>query len=674
MTALAELWADQALPLSLQLGALVLAAGALTLLLRRAAPRVRYAIWLLVVVRAAIPLALVSPIGLMPSPEPLPLPPPAPACEDPPAETPVAGLATTVPPAPSVEAEAPPALSAAPSIQAVLAGGWLFGVGVLGTLVLLRHRRLRREIARGHQPPREVERFVERQRERLGLGEPVAVRVLRGGGPAGPAVVGVLKPVLVLPAWMASAWREPILGPLVVHELVHLRRRDGWVNLLVTVVQVLYFFHPLVWLATWLLVKERERVCDDRVVAAYEGRPEPYVRALCRYALASAGNRPWPALSALAASRADLVRRIERLAEPGYRAPRRRFLLGGLAVAAVVAALVGLLGAQENGGAEASAPELDLPADLPRLEAYIRDRPDDLSARFVALEAYLMRGDGQNRDRIRTHALRLATADEELDTLVVQLLSWAAEGDEWLAERILSTWTARHEEAGGDLGPLRAATSFAVVHRPDLAADLAQRGEELAPTEAFWPWRRGEIVLARGPDGSRSGDAEALAGAAAEHLQRAAGLATGVDRLQVLAAAALAELAAGRTGEARRLAALELAEADTVAGTWYHGNAVHEAHIVLGLAALAGGEVERAEEHLRRSAEAPPSPQLRSFGPDVSLADALLDLGRVDAVLDYFNACRRFWESGHERLDDWASRLRRGERPDFGASRRLYRL
>ena len=671
MTTLVELWAEHALALSLQVGALVLAAGVLSLVLRRASPRARYVVWGLVVTRALVPVVLVSPIGLIPSPETPP--PPAPVdCSEVSEQGAAAMTAPPADPSPSREAAGPLALPPRGSIAQVLAAGWLLGVLGLGSVVVLRHRRLRREIGAGDPAPAAIETFVERQRRRLGLDGPVTVRVCGSRRPAGLAVVGVVRPVLVLPAWMAESWDETVFGPLVVHELVHLRRRDGWANLAVTVVQVLYFFHPLVWLATRLLVRERERVCDDEVVAAYAGRPAPYVRALCRYALAPAGDPVAPALSSLAASRADLVRRIERLAEPGYRAVGRRLVPRGLVLAAIVAGLVASLGARETDRSERVDPGLDLSAEIARLESRLRDEPNDLAARTGVLEAHVLQNRREDRAAMRAHARSLAEAEEPLDPLAIGALALAAGKDERILDETLSTWMGRLRRRPDDGTTRRQLVRFAARHRPGLASAAARRGEALEPDDPFWPAQLGEMALARGRSGSAA-LAQRAFGEAADHFRRAAERAQGGERLQALAQAARAELALGRPAEARRLAALELAEVGSGTGGWYEGNAVHEAHVLLGFAALAEGAVAEAESHLRRAGAAPSSPQLLSFGPDMSLAEALLRLGRTDAVLDYLDACRGFWEHGNDRLESWAAQIRRGQRPDFGPNRDYYR-
>lgn len=658
MTGLAELWTEHAIALSTQLGVLVVAAGILAFVFRHASPRVRYALWGVVLARSLVPVVLASPIGLLPAPR-VPPEPASLTCPEPEAE----GSAVPGPvgrrAAPEAEDGGTPAGALGVPVRPLLAGGWLLGVAGLGALVLLRHRRLRRELRNGVRPPPEIETFVERERLRLGVARPVAVRVCGSRVASAPAVAGVLDPVLVLPAGTADSWDEAAFGPLVVHELVHVRRHDGWVNLAVTTVQIVYFFHPLVWLATWCFLRERERVCDDEVVAAHDGRSAPYVRALCRFALASSRRTHAPGLSSLAGSRSDLVRRIERLAQPGYRSPRRRVLVHGLGAALVLAGLAASFGAREAGGRGPGGAEAPAGTEGP-----LRSAPDDLMA---AVDAYLAGYRPEDRDTLRLHALRLVESEALLDEVAVRILGAAAREDEWLFAEVLSTWLERLERAPDDVGLLRQSVLFASRRLPDLASDLARRGAALEPTEPYWPRRLGEIALANARSGSGPTDREALAQAVVQ-FRRAADLGEGVERLQALGHAARAELAFGRRAEARRLARQELAELPTVAGSWYEGDAVHEAHVVLGLAALAGGAVEDAEGHLRQAAQAPASPRLRSFGPDMSLAEALLGLGRTEAVLDYFDACHRFWDLGHERLDRWAAQVQQGEPPDFGPS------
>ncbi len=77
---------------------------------------------------------------------------------------------------------------------------------------------------------------------------------------------------------------------------------------------------------------------------------------------------------------------------------------------------------------------------------------------------------------------------------------------------------------------------------------------------------------------------------------------------------------------------------------WNYGNLIHHAHVIRGKAHLASGDLDLAATELRAASETPGSPQLDTFGPDFSLAWALLLAGRDDDVLHYLHGVARFWE------------------------------
>ena len=76
---------------------------------------------------------------------------------------------------------------------------------------------------------------------------------------------------------------------------------------------------------------------------------------------------------------------------------------------------------------------------------------------------------------------------------------------------------------------------------------------------------------------------------------------------------------------------------------WNYGNLIHDAHIVRGTVLLRRGDLHGAEAELRAAAKSPGSPQLDSFGPDLSLAWDLLTRGRDRAALDYLDGVSGFW-------------------------------
>ncbi len=61
---------------------------------------------------------------------------------------------------------------------------------------------------------------------------------------------------------------------------------------------------------------------------------------------------------------------------------------------------------------------------------------------------------------------------------------------------------------------------------------------------------------------------------------------------------------------------------------------------------------------------------MNSFGPNVSLANDLLEKGERDTVVEYFEACKKFWKMDRGRLDDWIALVKDGETPYFGGNLR----
>jgi uncharacterized protein (TIGR03435 family) len=91
-----------------------------------------------------------------------------------------------------------------------------------------------------------------------------------------PGIVGILRPVLVLPRGIAERLSAEQLEAVVAHELSHLRRRDNLTAALHMAVEAMFWFHPLVWWLGTRLVEERERACDEAVL---EGTRRPFAYA-----------------------------------------------------------------------------------------------------------------------------------------------------------------------------------------------------------------------------------------------------------------------------------------------------------------------------------------------------------------------------------------------------------
>ncbi len=98
-----------------------------------------------------------------------------------------------------------------------------------------------------------------------------------------PVVVGIAKPLVLLPASLASGLVPDQIESLLTHELAHIRRHDLWVNLVQRLIEAAFFFHPAVWYISGRVSMERENCCDDFVLSTGWPRVQ-YADALVRMA------------------------------------------------------------------------------------------------------------------------------------------------------------------------------------------------------------------------------------------------------------------------------------------------------------------------------------------------------------------------------------------------------
>jgi hypothetical protein len=124
----------------------------------------------------------------------------------------------------------------------------------------------------------------------------------------------------------------------------------------------------------------------------------------------------------------------------------------------------------------------------------------------------------------------------------------------------------------------------------------------------------------------------------------------------------------GKTEEARAYAEELSRILDRFESNWNYGNAVQDSNLVLGRIAVSEGDLIKAKEHLFKAGDSPGSPQMNTFGPNMSLAKDLLEQNEKQAVLQYFKQCSKFWKMDHGKLNAWAKEVESGQIPDFGAN------
>ena len=141
------------------------------------------------------------------------------------------------------------------------------------------------------------------------------VRLVKSGNPlAMPITWGFFRPVIMLPA-AAGEWPDHRRSIVLTHELAHIARHDWLLQIIAELARAIYWFHPLVWLATGRLRQESERACDDAVLLSGIA-PSNYASELLDLArILESSGRAWPTALAIARP-SNLERRFAAMLNP----------------------------------------------------------------------------------------------------------------------------------------------------------------------------------------------------------------------------------------------------------------------------------------------------------------------------------------------------------------------
>lgn len=156
---------------------------------------------------------------------------------------------------------------------------WACGVLLLSLRLVLSARQAYSLRRRGEPAQGTVLQTIERVAGRLNLSRPV--RTLTSSLSDGPAIVGWIRPVILLPSATLIGLTPEQLEAVIAHELAHIKRFDYLVNMLQMLVETLLFYHPAVWWLSARIRHERELCCDDLAVDSC-GDALCYARALTR--------------------------------------------------------------------------------------------------------------------------------------------------------------------------------------------------------------------------------------------------------------------------------------------------------------------------------------------------------------------------------------------------------
>jgi len=252
-------WLAWILAASWQLTAFIVIVAMIDWAARGFSPRLRYALWLLVLVKVFLPPGLTAPWSLGRWVIPL------------------LGSMSISPSLP---------LHLTPTIWLVAWGaGCVVFLGVVGWRYAWLARTIRSAPAIDEGPLRIA---LERLAADLGLAQ--APELYSTPLVTSPFLFGVVQPSIVLPEKSISELSQDELEAVLAHELVHHKHRDTWIGWLQVLAQGLFWFHPLVWWSNGQLRRQRESVCDEAVLRQCSLTPQQYGESIVRVLTASRGR------------------------------------------------------------------------------------------------------------------------------------------------------------------------------------------------------------------------------------------------------------------------------------------------------------------------------------------------------------------------------------------------
>jgi len=363
-----------ALPMLIQSSVLILILLALDVLLRRRVRALfRYWIWMLVLVKLVLPPSLWSPVSIgtwlgdeLASPALTPheapsLPhAPVPAQWQPPvALNWIQEMQTSAPGVASASDRLPMEALRVPTPEGPLSGPdtrslpapalrWpavvlLVWLAVASALLLLLFQRawfVRGLVAQTREAPPRLQAALDQCRRRMGVARPIPLRLSPNA--TSPAVCGLLRPVILIPENLAPRLQPHELQAVVLHELAHVKRGDLWVNLIQTLLQIVYFYNPLLWLANAMIRRVREQAVDEAVLVAMGETAPDYPETLLHVAKLAFHRRPALSLRLIGVveSKSALRSRIKHILARPLPKTAKLGLLGLVAVFLIAAVLL----------------------------------------------------------------------------------------------------------------------------------------------------------------------------------------------------------------------------------------------------------------------------------------------------------------------------------------------
>lgn len=141
---------------------------------------------------------------------------------------------------------------------------WIFGLIILGANLFLQSRNILK-FEESKQHGLQLKALKESLMDGLDIKKDIAVKLMKNV--SHPFTIGYFRPIIYFPIEAISGFGYEELEMILMHELIHIKRKDYIINLLQLCIETIFFFNPFVWHMSAVIRNERESSCDYEVIS-----------------------------------------------------------------------------------------------------------------------------------------------------------------------------------------------------------------------------------------------------------------------------------------------------------------------------------------------------------------------------------------------------------------------
>jgi beta-lactamase regulating signal transducer with metallopeptidase domain/tetratricopeptide (TPR) repeat protein len=486
-----------------------------------------------------------------------------------------------------------------------------------------------------------------------------------------PITIGLFKPIMILPENLYASLNENEIKSIILHEFSHIFHCDHLLGLLKRIITAANWWNPLVYIISAEHSNAREEVSDNYVLSQLS--PKIYSECLAGLAEKTCLISSLPATVGMADKHISLETRVKNILSTKRKKEMKtgKNIKGLIGIAACFSAVF-IGGVQYTfaddsvDGKESKSSVADImpltikgsklsSEEAGKLEKKVSKNPDELDAVAELLGYYYTRQFKdreilKKRNKIILWLIEHHPASAVLENPVCQLIPFRDN-----SKPMVSLWKTQAAKHPKNLKILwNAAFGLFLIDR-NLAEKYLKKGQSLDSENPKWSEKLGLLYSLPGSSNKK--------GAMREYKKAYKETKT-KNTNAMLPRLAKAALSSGEFEEAEKYAHEMLEQSKEIGKkNWNYGNLIYYGNFTLGRIALKEGKIDDAEKYLLEAGKTSGSPQLNSFGPNMTLAKSLLEKGRKECVVTFLESCSKFWNK--DKCAAWIKQIKSGETPDF---------